>query len=494
MNGYLSATLSSNRSLTFAAGAVVAIYSALVVWRPLLALAIASGILVVVLGLHFFPSPQHFFLAALGLLLAGYAFLGKGFAYLPAKPVFGGEIVLALGILAALLGGKTHLAFRSPLAWLVLAFAIDGALRTAPYASRYGLDALRDAVIWGYGAFAILVAACLLQLECVRGVVERYRRWFPWLLFWLPVGYLAVVLIDGSLPVVSHAPPVTLLQLKPGDVAVQLAGVGCFIALGLYKSPVKPSTGLRPIFWWLAWLIAAALVVSMSRGAFLAIFLPVAFAFFLRPLAGWAKPAAMAVILAAGLFALNLRLDTGAARKVSVEQIERNLASIVGDVPATSPLLGTRRWRLEWWRKIIDYTVFGKHFWTGKGFGINLADSDGFQVTADHALRSPHDAHATILARMGVPGLALWLLLQGAFGLSLLWAYFRARVSGQDWWSRVDLWILAFWLAFMVNGTFDVFLEGPQGGIWFWSLFGLGIAALEIQKRLPPGRQTIPQE
>jgi hypothetical protein len=35
----------------------------------------------------------------------------------------------------------------------------------------------------------------------------------------------------------------------------------------------------------------------------------------------------------------------------------------------------------------------------------------------------------------------------------------------------------------MVNASFDVFLEGPTGGIWFWSLFGLGIAALEIQRR-----------
>ena len=29
----------------------------------------------------------------------------------------------------------------------------------------------------------------------------------------------------------------------------------------------------------------------------------------------------------------------------------------------------------------FDYTVFGDYFWTGKGFGINLADDDGFQTT-----------------------------------------------------------------------------------------------------------------
>jgi hypothetical protein len=53
--------------------------------------------------------------------------------------------------------------------------------------------------------------------------------------------------------------------------------------------------------------------------------------------------------------------------------------------------------------------------------------------------------------------------------------------------------VLAFWLAFMVNASVDVFLEGPQGGIWFWCLMGFGIAALEAQRRaLATARQYVP--
>jgi hypothetical protein len=40
--------------------------------------------------------------------------------------------------------------------------------------------------------------------------------------------------------------------------------------------------------------------------------------------------------------------------------------------------------------------------------------------------------------------------------------------------------ILAYWLAMLVNASFDVYLEGPQGGIWFWSVFGLGLAAARL--------------
>ncbi len=31
-------------------------------------------------------------------------------------------------------------------------------------------------------------------------------------------------------------------------------------------------------------------------------------------------------------------------------------------------------------------------------------------------------------------------------------------------------------MAFMINATFDVALEGPMMGIWYWSLVGLGVA------------------
>jgi hypothetical protein len=35
----------------------------------------------------------------------------------------------------------------------------------------------------------------------------------------------------------------------------------------------------------------------------------------------------------------------------------------------------------------------------------------------------------------------------------------------------------------MVNTSFDPYLEGPQGGIWFWSLFGLGMVIMRLSPR-----------
>src|SRR5207253_2737427 len=145
---------------------------------------------------------------------------------------------------------------------------------------------------------------------------------------------------------------------------------------------------------------------------------------------------------------------------------------------SNADLEGTTEWRLAWWQKIGDYTLNGPYFWDGKGFGINLADDDGFQVGADDSLRAPHNGHIEILARAGVPGLALWILLQGAYALGLIRAAIRANRAGRGFWVRIHAWLLIYWLAAMINLSFDPYLEGPHGGIWFWALFGLGLVAM----------------
>jgi hypothetical protein len=57
---------------------------------------------------------------------------------------------------------------------------------------------------------------------------------------------------------------------------------------------------------------------------------------------------------------------------------------------------------------------------------------------------------------------------------------------------RLNLWLLAYWTAAMVNSTFDVYLEGPQGAIWFWSVFGFGLAALHYQTSEAPSWRASP--
>ena len=166
------------------------------------------------------------------------------------------------------------------------------------------------------------------------------------------------------------------------------------------------------------------------------------------------------------------------------------LKSIVTSDPgASGDFEVTKEWRRQWWETIVDETVHGPYFWRGRGFGENLAVAHsipGFQSEAgDWPLRSPHNAHMTVLSRMGVPGLVLWTALNLAVLRGLWRARRRARAAGDEFLAGLAAWLACAWLMMIANGTTDVYLEGPTGGIWFWSIMGLGVAVSRLRPLLP---------
>jgi hypothetical protein len=122
---------------------------------------------------------------------------------------------------------------------------------------------------------------------------------------------------------------------------------------------------------------------------------------------------------------------------------------------------------------------------------MSLAEVDGFVVGTELGgplLRSPHNAHFTILARSGVPGLVLWALTVLAWFGMLGRHIFLARMRGDLRWSNLFLWIACYGLSIIIDASFDVALEGPMIGIWFWNIFGLGIAATMIYRQVAAHR------
>lgn len=224
----------------------------------------------------------------------------------------------------------------------------------------------------------------------------------------------------------------------------------------------------------------------MSRGAMLATLAAVGLATVFYPRSEWLP---RALLIGLGVLTVVIVVDPvvtlpGRERQVSVEQAVQNVVSIVGD-SNTGDLSGTKSWRLDWWEKIVGYTFGGDYFWTGKGFGVNLANVDGFQVFEDESLRSPHNAAMTVLARAGVPGLAMWSAVHLVWLGMMIGLYRRARLAGQEAWARLAVALVAYWLALHVHAAFDVYFEGPMGGFWVWSVMGLGVGAAWVQRCHP---------
>ncbi len=411
------------------------------------------------------------FQGALVILLVGYAFLGRGLAHVGVGQLYVSEMVLAIGLLAIVVALPR--AKLGPVHGFLFLFMAWGLVRTVPYIGLYGLDALRDAVTWGYGLFALAVSITVRPAHFVT-IARWYRRVIPWFLIWVPIAAILTIRFGSLLPV----PPgsdVPIVFFKGGDMGVHLAGVGAFVLVGLYGL-LGTAGGWAEGLIWAGWLVAVAVSGAINRGGLLSASMAIASGLFIRSSVRWFSLGFVALLLAVSAGLLNPTVDVGGSRSVSIGQLASNVVSVLNDT-GNAGLQGTKEFRLAWWSKIVDYTVFGPYFWTGKGYGINLADADGFQIEANHSLRAPHNSHLEILARSGVPGFVSWVLLQLVFAVTVLRAAFRARGRGDLIWTRILGWIFVYWAAVLVDTSFDPYLEGPQGGIWFWTLFGLGIAA-----------------
>jgi len=428
---------------------------------------------------------DQYLILLLGVLL-GYAMIGKGFAYLGMPPLFIGEIALSAGLVTLLRTGCLIAALATLPSLVLAATMIWVLLRTLPYVGVYGFDALRDSVVIMYGGFAFVMIALLL--EDGRRVNSMLRSFGVFLSIYAPTIPFLYAFSHYLADYVPNWPGynVPFLEIRSGEIAVHLTGAAVFVLVGFRKVSSL----------WILFALASMMMASISsRGALLAFALPIIFAVLVL-----GKVRQLAAVLVVGLviFAAAYVIETAftdhhearttSERSLSARQFVENVASIAGQGGQQTE--ATKTWRLEWWNIILANTVFGPNFWTGRGFGLNLADADGFS-DGDHPnlppLRSPHNVHMTVLARAGVPGAALWLGLLTSWFAMMMHAMLTARRRGQTEWAGLFLFASCYAGSFVINATFDVALEGPMQGIWFWCVVGFGIGSAMVYRCQPNG-------
>lgn len=414
------------------------------------------------------------YLTVLAVCFFGYALFGKAFAYLGAGSLYIGEVMLGVGLLFTAVALWNRRGVVTPILWIAFVLLGWSLAQTVPYIPTYGLMALRDVMVVGYTLFAVIaVVLFTARPERLPAMLIRYRVLVvvvcgvAWLLFLIARSYSALV------PRAPWAPHLSLLDNKPGDLLVHLAGITAFLLLRFRK----PST------WVLVLLVAGtAALMAGNRGGMLGYLLAMGVFAVMKPSSAKATRllyilAVMIVVgVAANTATVAINDDT---RTLSVGQIWENVKSIVGK-SEDSHLGNTVEWRLDWWGVIIDYALLGDDKWTGKGFGRNIATEDGFAVDDYGSLRSPHNVHMTILARSGIPGLTIWTLLHLAWWAAVLRAWAFARRERRYAWQGFFALCAVYWMAGVVNATFDVYLEGPMGAIWFWFVFGAALAGTRL--------------
>jgi hypothetical protein len=424
----------------------------------------------------------------LGPLLGGYLLFDKAFAYLhlPGIPLFVGEMVLGIGALAAVVATRyLRVPVRDePILALLGVFVLWGLIRTLPGIGAYGIDALRDSALWYYGLFAFFIPAALASSpDLLERLVVQLTRLTPWLLLWLPVAMILTPVSEGA-PTVPFS-TVSVLSHKSGNAAIAaLIVLGC-----MWLFPDTRSPRSRGAWSGLA-LVVIALAATQNRGGMLGVVAgaTIGLAFVPNRL-GLVVRAVVIVAIGLGVASmLSLKVPFAGlqGREFSASQLVANVASLGGG-ESPGNLGGTVQGRQELWSRILDKQVADGRLIDGSGFGPNLAAQVGIYHGGTDALRSPHNSHLHIMARMGLVGLSFWVALWVGWYWRLIAGCRRLARQGLYERRRMAVLSLMVTTTILVSAVFDPVLEGPQVAALLWTAFGVGVAVTTVRTWLGDG-------
>ena len=416
-----------------------------------------------------------------GPLLAGYMLFDRAFAYihLPGTPLYVGETVLVVGALGCLTAtGYLRVAIRDdPVLAILAVFFLWGFIRFLPGLRTYGVYAVRDFALVYYCLFAFFIAAALERSpDILERLIIQLNRFVPWLLLWLPVGVILGRFVAAgprvpftAIPVVTH---------KPGDAAV-----AALVALGsLWLFPAGRSARSRGL-WSVVALLVIALVATQNRGGLLAaaVGIAVGLAFFAdrMRLIRWAVVVAAVMIGLGTLLSLQIAGNNNSqGRAFSASQLFANVASIAG-AHESGNQNGTVQGRLVLWSATLDKQRSDDRLVYGYGFGTNLAYLAGGEIASgslnSDPLRSPHNSHLDVLARLGIIGASLWIVLWVAWYSRLITGCRRLAQRALYTRRRVAVLCLMVVTASLVGSFFDPSLEGAEAAVLLWVPFGIGL-------------------
>ena len=415
---------------------------------------------------------KNLYLRAYLLVMTLYVFLNKGVAY-----TYLVEVLWLFGILLLLMDRKKVELIWNRTTKLILFFIIISCIYILRGFAKYDIiDLIRDSFIFQYGWFVFI-------LFLFKDKLEQIWQTLFFIYKWLPFVALLNFILQYFVPFFETVAPfggIPILLYKNGDMGVQLL-ISTLLLLYSFENKTLKWRVLLSLVIALDFLILA----SYSRSgivAFLASML--CFIYFNKDIKLQSRVRLLIkylpiILLVVTPIYINIKVtENFQGRAVGLEQIKNNFSSIVGGTTdATSE--NNVVWRLVWWAKIIDYSFSSPNFFIGKGLGMNLATDDDI-ITLDDSLRSPHNFHLNIMSRFGVLLFIIWMY----FLIKLLKPLFKKQLQGKR------LLIGCILLAFLLNASFDVFLEGPMGAFPFWTWLGLYLLTEDQESLVEPITKT----
>jgi len=323
----------------------------------------------------------------------------------------------------------------------------------------YILNVLRDSLAFQYAWFAFIVYFLKNEYDFIWQKILQIYKWVPLVIF---LNFFLFYFLFLYLPPINIFGDQNIITYKNGDKSVHL--LISTILMFLYSDKYSRK-----------WLIANTILIvinilillAFTRSGSIAYILSlISFFFFSKEkilndsIRKLLKYIPIIILIGMSLFlAADIQADAQ-GRTITLSQITDNFSSIISsDIDGS--LTDNKIWRIVWWAKLVNESFTLQHFFVGKGLGMSLAGND--ILNTDDNLRSPHNFHLTILARFGYFVFLAWII----WLVSLFKPLFTRKLAGKT------LAITSILLAFIINGSFDVFFEGPMGAFPFWTFVGL---------------------
>ena len=384
-----------------------------------------------------------------------YVFFNKGVAY-----SYLAEIILVAGILILFINRNKFEIGVDRKQILVGIFIIISFLFIIIGVFQYSIfNVMRDSLAFQYAWFAFIIYFFKNEYNYIWQKIIQIYKWAPLVIF---LNFFLFYFVFLNLPPINIFGNQNIIIYKNGDKSVHL--LISTILLFLYSDKFSRKWLIaNTILIVINFLILLAFTRSGSVAYILALF---SFFFFSKEkilnesVRKLLKFVPIIMVIGMGLFvAIDIQGDAQ-GRTISLSQITDNFSSIVS-TNIDGNLAENKVWRLIWWAKLVNESFTLQHFFVGKGLGMSLAGND--ILNTDDNLRSPHNFNLTILARFGYIVFITWII----WLVSLFKPLFTRKLGGKN------LAITSILLAFIINGSFDVFFEGPMGAFPFWTFVGL---------------------
>jgi hypothetical protein len=260
--------------------------------------------------------------------------------------------------------------------------------------------------------------------------IQYFVRWMR-RLFWVAICYGLLFPIaprlqsfSPKLPGMGQSSSASLI-FQTTDTPVVMLWAACWLLIDRKSSGFVRGRELMAGF-----LVAYAAAFGQSRTIYLGV-LAVGVLFFVtgsRLAARWTALLLLGVLMIGAISVSGVEIKGRLGQKISLDFIVNHFEAISGNASSgeTEGAAGGVSQRIGWWTSIYQrMSNSPEKISFGLGYGIPLTD---FHYNGGALVREPHNSYISVVARLGVTGMFVWLLMQGALFLSWRRAY---RLAGQ---------------------------------------------------------------